>query len=501
MSDQRSTTGDQRAPPTTREQRAFYQIGDRRKGPIDRLLIALVVATFGCVKIPPPRLAAAPPVERWVDAYAPAEGDGGVMAALKVLPPRLSGVVHVRSGLYRGPFELDDGAVLIGHGEVVLFLEGEGTVATAGGRARLEQVSFQGGSIGLAVAGRAQVEKAHFSGQRTAALTVVDGGLSGAGLEVDSRSPGNVGIDAIDAQVLLDRVTFRGTMAHGVRSNRSVLTVSQLRSEGPANALQVVRGSLEATGLRIAGGAGPAISLGETTASLRDVETTGHEYGLLAAGGAVTVARFLSRGAVVAGLGFFRGTVSLSDVRVHRAGSGGGLQLLDATSTIHSASVDDAHGTGVLVRQGKATITRLEAHLIRGDPTSSGTLLAGDAVQVRDATVELGRLEASEVDGAALSATNFSKATATEIVIDGAATAGIVAERRSRVVATTVRAKAVRGAVLAAFEEGQLEVKRLEASDAETPAWADCLEGALIRIDSTDRSVEWQRCVRGPPSP
>lgn len=498
MSDQRITATDQHAPPTTREQRLFHQIGDQRKGPIDRFLIAIVIATFGCVKIPPPEIAAPPPVERWVDAYAGPGGDGGVMAALKALPPRLSGVVHVRSGLYRGPFELEDGAVLVGHGEVVLFLEGDGAVATAHGKTRLEQISFQGGAIGLAVEGQAQVEKVHFSSHRTAAVSVLDGGLTGIALELDARSAGSVGIDAVNATVSLERSSLRGTMAHGVRCTNCALTIDQLRSEGPANALQAVRGRVEAKGLRIAAGAGPAISLADTTAALRDVETTGHEYGLLATGGSVTVAGFLSRGAVVAGLGFFKGTVTLSDVRIHRAGSGGGLQLLDATSIIHSASIDDAQGTGVLVRQGKATITRLEAHLIHGDTTSSGTLLAGDAVQVRDATVELGRLQATEVDGAALAATNFAKATATEIVIDGAATAGIVAERRSRVVASTVRAKAVRGAVLAAFEEGQLQVKRLEAADAETPAWADCLEGAVIRIDSTDRAVEWQRCVRGP---
>lgn len=498
MSDQSARPTDQRSPPTAQEQPWFYQNRDRRKGWNDRLLIALLVLATGCVKIPPVEKPPAP-LERWVDEAAAPEGDGGVMAALKGFPPRVSGVLHVRSGLYRGPFSLDDGAVIVGHGEVVLYLEGEGVVVTSRGRTRLEHVSLQGGAVGLTIAdGHAALAQVQLSSHRRVGIEVGDAGLSATELQVQGRSGEAVGVEAINADVRLERATFLGALTHGVRAADSRVSIDRLRSEGPATALQVMRGSLEAHEVKAAGGQRAAISLVDTQATVRGVETSGHEYGVLGTKGSITVTEVLARAPLIAGLAFFKGSVTLDQVRVHRAGSGGGLQLLDVTSSVGAVTISDAQGTGVLLRQGTATIKGLEVHLVHGDLTPSGTLLSGDALQVRDATVTLERLEVSEVDGAALAATNFSSVNAKAITVDGAGTAGVVAERRSRVVVEALEARSVRGAAIAVFEEGVLEVGRLTTSAVETPAWADCLGGAQVRIGAANSKQDWQPCVRAP---
>src|SRR5262245_30643699 len=102
---------------------------------------ALTVALAGCASRavqaesgPPPA-----PVELWVDASALEGGDGTEARPLKTLGAALESAravgaahVHVRTGLYRGPFTLPAGWAIDGPESAVLFVEGaEGQVLSA----------------------------------------------------------------------------------------------------------------------------------------------------------------------------------------------------------------------------------------------------------------------------------------------------------------------------------------------------------------------------------
>jgi hypothetical protein len=496
MSDQSDHRSDRDSPPTARDDERFYQLRDRSGWRVDRWLVALAVALMGCVKIPPASQAP-DPAEFWVDAYAAPDGDGGVAAALKTLPRRPSaGVIHLRSGLYRGPFELEDDTTVIGHGQAVLFLEGEGVVATARGRVKFEHVAFQGGSVGLSSSGSTQLDEVTFSGHRAAAIELRDAGVTGRRVDVSGRT--GSGIEAIASTIDLEKLRLSGSLSVGLQARSSSVSVRGVVSEGPATAVQSIGGRLTLEDVKAASGSRAAIATNDAETTLRRADVTGHEYGLLSKGGGLRVEGMTSRGAEIAGVAIVNASVALTNVTVLQSGSGGGLQLLDCESTGEGLLVDGARGTGLLLRKGRATIGTLRVRAVLADVGATDPTVSGDAVQVRDAQLELKRLLASELEGAGLVATNFASVRVGVVNVDTAATAAIRADRKSRVVASVVAASFIRGHVLAAFEGAQIDVGSLSARDVGNVAWADCLEGGSIRIGATDAGVEWQRCVTSP---
>ena len=303
MSDQRNPNCDQDPTETPRESVRLRPSPDRESRYFDQrsalVLIALVsaacVPVMGAVVAQPPLLAAAA-IERWVDASAPEGGDGTPGRAFKRLNDALApnAIIHLRSGLYPGPFVLPPGSGLVGHGEVVLYAEGEGTVVTASS-ASLEGLWVQGGFIGLRAIGPVSVRRVHFSGSRRVALEA-SGSLTLEDSVLEGTVTQTVGVQLTrGARAHLNRIRFLGSLGRAVDAEGAQWEGEDLQSEGPAQALHLAHSRSEVRRLTAVGGSGPGIFVAEGALTLSDATVNGHEFGLQARKAALTVVRFTSR--------------------------------------------------------------------------------------------------------------------------------------------------------------------------------------------------------------
>ncbi|MBM4777437.1 MAG: hypothetical protein GQE15_07010 [Archangiaceae bacterium] len=443
----------------------------------------------GCVRAPvQPVLPVEPPV-LWVDAFAAEGGDGGVEAALKTVPLlREAARVHVRSGLYAGPFVFPAGTTLEGHGEAVLFLEGAGTVITANAPLELKHLSIQGGAVGVLATAPLSLAQVKFSGHRVAALQVFDAGVEARALEVASRLD-TVGVDAINASVTVSGVKLDGPLSFGVRSADSTVRLSKVTSVGPSSVVQVQRGSLEVEGLDASGGMRTAISLSSARGVLSNLDVTGFEYAVLGVKSTVDVRHAKLRGARFCGASFLGSKPTFDDVFIERAGSGGGVQLLDSDSEVKTLTVSNSLSSGLLVRQGKARIGSLVVRDLRGEPGPDGALFSGDGLQVRDAQVELTSLEADTIDGAGVYASNVAKVVAGRIDVRSSGFGAAVVERKSMLFAETITSRASRGPSIAVPEDGLIDVKSLSAQGGDVSVWADCASGSFVTVGAVDEGT------------
>lgn len=459
---------------------------------------ALVVV--GCVRAPmPPSLPAEPP-SLWVDAFASAGGDGGVEAALKTMPAlREPARLHVRSGLYAGPFSFPAGTTLEGHGEAVLFLEGTGTVVTASAPLALKHVSIQGGSVGLLATAFTTLEQVKFSGHRVAALQVLDAGVEARSLEVTSRLD-SVGLDAINASLSLDGLKLEGPLAFGVRVADSTLSARQVRADGQSTVVQGLRSSVTVDLLEATGGRRNAVFLSQGAARLSKLNISGFEYAVLGTNTDVVLDGLSARGPHVTAFSFMGSKVTLRNATVERAGSLGGGQLLDCVSRVEGLVVSQAVASGLMVRKGVAFIEALTVTGIRGEVEPDGTIVTGDGLQVRDAEVTLGTLSAEDLDGAGLYAANFAKVTAQRIDVKRSGTGAAVVERKSTLVADSISSRGSRGPSIAVPEEGFIDVKRLSAQGGDVSVWADCASGSFVTIGAVDEATVLPRlrCLERP---
>ena len=496
MSDQADLDRDQAPPATTRRPWDFSHIHDRRAASFDRLMgVMCALVLVSCVRGKPPELAIGrpPTPELWVDAFAAEGGDGSRAAALKRLPS-LTGPasLHLRSGVYRGPFTFPGGTRVEGHGEVVLFDEGSGVVVSAQGPLELVHVSVQGAGVGVHSGGALALEHVKFSGHRVAGLQVADGGVTGHHVEVSSRVDGVVGLDATNAHLTLHDVSVSGPMLIGVRGKDSAVELTTVRCEGPATAVQTLGGTLELRALRAIGGTRTAVSLTETKATLDDLDVTGHEYAVLGVGSDVTLDELRSTGAFGGGVSLLGSKVHLTNAMIRRAGPLGGVQLLGCTSVLGTVRVMDSQAWGVMVRKGTATIAFLTAAGLREG--------GGDALHVRDAQVSVERLEASGLEGSGIYAANFATVYAVTVEVSGADTSAIVVERKSIVTADRVISRGGRGPALAAPEDGLLKINSLSAQGGDVAVWADCATESFVTVKAVTPGTELPklRCLQGP---
>lgn len=459
---------------------------------------ALVVV--GCVRAPVQPVLPVEPPSLWVDAFASSGGDGGVEAALKTMPVLTEAArLHVRSGLYAGPFVFPAGTTLEGHGEAVLFLDGAGTVVTANEPLRLKHVSLQGGTVGLLATAFTTLEQVKFSGHRVAALQVHDAGIDAHALEVTSRLD-SVGVDAINASVTLEDVKLDGPLSFGVRVADSTLTARQVRAEGQSTVIQGLRSAVTIDQLEAAGGRRNAVFLAQGTARLSKLNISGFEYAVLGTGTDVTLDGLSARGPHVTGFSFMNSKVTLRNVVVEHAGSLGGGQLLDCDSRVEGLVVTQAIASGLMVRKGVASIAELTVSGIRGETEPDGTIVTGDGLQVRDAEVSIGALSAEDLDGAGVYAANFAKVTAKRIDVKRSGTGAAVVERKSTLVAEVISSRGSRGPSIAAPEDGFIDVKRLTAQGGDVSVWADCASGSFVKVGAVDEGtlLPRLRCLEPP---
>jgi hypothetical protein len=456
---------------------------------------------------PPARVA-----ERWVDAHARhPEGDGTfdrplrtLGLALAALPPE-GGRIHVRTGLYRGPFLLPEGVWVRGHGEVVLHAEGDAeAVVTLAGAGGLQALHVQGGLRGVRIqAGPVRLEGVKLSGQRTEGVEVRDGGvLEATAVDVEGTVSGTLGVRVgPGGRAVLHQALFRGGLSEGLRVEAGGFArLVDARSEGPAQALRSIGGSLEVEGLRAAGGRMAAVGVGGGTARLSQVVVVGHEYALLVGAEAkVSVRGLTSLRAERAGVGVAASTVEMEEVLVLGAGSHGGINAVGATLTLRRFLVSGAGAYGISLHGGEADVSHGAIVAVTDDGGG------GDGVHARIGKARLSHLHLSRLEGVGVQAAQGAVLTLRDLSVDRAAWAGVLAETGGSIDAVSVSVRRSGGSAVAVPGEGRIFVDALVAEqNAAGTVWVECGQGAEVwlgRVRAPDLPAIQSPCVgRGRPA-
>lgn len=489
MADLRISVGDRTRAGSPRKSARLAQNPDRNQGRRDRsrpgwALLGLIAACAPAALIPVKIEAAVKvrPIERWVDAHAPEGGDGTSALPFKrltgVLAPNLT--VHLRSGLYAGPFELPPGIHLVGHGEVVLFAEGETTVVTATS-ATFEGLSLQGGFIGLNASGPVTLRRVHLSGHRRVAvttrseLTIEDSVLEGTVSETRGV------VLSAGAKGVLNRVRFTGAFRRAVDAEDAVLEATELVSDGPVEALHLARTQALVRKLTVSGGRGPGIFAVEGALTLSDATVNGHEYGLEAKKTALTVEGFTSRKAEFAGIAALQCTGTLRHVSTEDSGSYGGLQLLESALTVEGLKVKRGASTGVLVRLGTVTLDDATIEQIRPDHGPGGDD-GGDGLHVRDAEVTVKNLTVRDVEGLGVFASAAARVKIQLLRCERCKVGSVLAERIATVSVHGLISRGGQGPAIAVPDRASIVVEDADITSSEAAIWAECSQGAQVTV-------------------
>ncbi|MDX2015059.1 MAG: hypothetical protein SFW67_33000 [Myxococcaceae bacterium] len=468
------------------------------------LMGAALLLACARAPLPPP----APPVtgerprELWVDGSASPGGDGTVERPFKTMPALDQGAhLHLRSGLYAGPFRFPQGTVVTGHGVAVLFVEGRGAVVShAGGALRLERVLLQGGSVGLETTeGAVWLDEVKFSGHGSTFVDGANTSLVGTRLELTSNIPGTTGFRVREGRLQLRDARLTGPMRHGVKATGAALAFDQVQFEGPANGVLLQGGSLEGAGLRFAGGQGVALHVLDAGVTLSNVDVTGHEYAVLGAG-TVAFDGLTIKGPQQSGVSLVGGTSTLKHVRVERAGGLGGLQLLGGRHVLEDIEVKNSNAWGVLVRRAEAAIGLLRVSGLRGEAAPGGRIL-GDGLMVRDGRAGVDTLIAEDLEGSALFVANAGAVVARSLEARRCAGGAVFIERQSEATIEQLVSRGSAGPSVTALDEARLRVRDFSATGGDVSVWADCAEGVRVDIAraAADTTIPALRCLFVPP--
>ena len=488
MSDQRNPNHDQDPTGTPSKSVRLWADLDRKPGLFDQrsALVLLVLVSAACVSatgavIAEPPLLAAAAVERWVDASAPEGGDGTPRRAFKRLNDALApnAVIHLRSGLYPGPWVLPPGSALVGHGEVVLYAEGEGTVVTASS-ASLEGLWVQGGFIGLRAIGPVSVRRVHFSGSRRVALEA-SGILTLEDSLLEGTVSQTVGVQLTrGARARLGRVRFLGAFARAVDAQGAQLDGEDLQSEGPAQALHLENSRSQVRRLTAAGGSGPGIFVAEGALTLTDATVNGHEFGLQARKAALTLVRFTSRRVQLASIATVQCTGTFSDIQTEQSGTYGALQLLESDLKVKGVKVQHARAIGILVRLGKVKLEDVTVDHIRAEGGSSES--GGDGLELRDAEVEVDNLIIRDAAGIGIFATAGARVEVNRFSCERCRVGAVVCELGSTVSLKSMISKGGEGPAIAVLDRASVKLEDADITAVQVPIWAECDQGARVTV-------------------
>src|SRR5216683_1813173 len=373
-----------------------------------------------------PALASEPAAELWVDAFAPASGEGTAARPYRTLERALSklpargGRVFVAKGLYRGPFRIPADVEIQGTSPAVLFVEGNETVVSSKGPLLLTNVSIQGGAIGLETSGRVTLDGVHLSGQRQVAVRVASGELNVSRCRFSASIADVLGIAAAPStRVLISESSFEGPFRRAIElRSKGTLQVRDVEWQGSNIGIHQTGGKSLIRQARFISGTGPAVTVGKGELHSEGMVVFGHEYGLLANEGAVvSLHDFISVRAE-------RAAIALVQARGERDG----IHLRKSIGTVQSVVVRSAQGAGVFVAEGSSIALRdLQLLHCRG--------------------------------------------------------AGVVSDTLARVLASSLVVRSSEGAAIVALDHSRVVVEALTSERNEQgPVWAECQSGASVEL-------------------
>ncbi len=504
MSDLRDQDPDQATAPTSRIGAANRLRPDRNERVSDQktgrqLLGVLSLFALGCVTTPPPG-----PEERvsrpevWVDAYSAAGGDGSSARPFKSIPELISAgtSLHLRSGLYAGPFVLAEGVTLEGHGEVVLTGEAGQTVVTATGTT-LQHVSLQGGAIGLEAGPGVVLKDVRFSGQRKLAAQV-HGRLEAQGSLFTASVEGIDGISVDRGATLeLKEAKFEGGFRRAVMSEGGSLSLTQVTAAGPKTLVHAIGASSQLKQVSSTLGIGPALFFSGGTATVHGGEIVGHEFGLqIARGARVELSDFSFKRAAEACISAIGSTLTVSKTTFSGCGSSGALHLLTSTTKLRTVEITSSQELGILVRGGALTIDDVKISRV----SAAADRLLGDALHVRSEAKVRGEgpITISDVEGSALFVTTFSTVELSSLSVERAGSTAVFVERGAQVICDTLLVRGGAGPAVVVPEQASVQVKSLSvAGGNEMPVYAECQAGASVEVGRLESTIQQlpSKCV------
>lgn len=198
---------------------------------------------------------------------AASSGDGSSRSPFKSLSEAIASAgseasrIHLRAGLYLGPFRTRGPVQIAGGPSSVLSAENDSAVLLPGSDLELEGATIQGGAVGIESAGVVRLTRVRFSGQRRAAL-VQRGGFLVAEETHFSASLSETKAVALqgNARALFLRCEFAGPYQRAleVRSTGRV-EVADSSFQGPVTGIHQVGGDVQVRRSSFAGGRGPAV--------------------------------------------------------------------------------------------------------------------------------------------------------------------------------------------------------------------------------------------------
>lgn len=452
-------------------------------------MFALAALVVGCALPPgpPPTRDEVHRAEVWVDGFSPTEGDGTEAHPLKRVPQRVEAntTLHLRSGVYAGPFVFGEGTQVEGTGEVVLTAEAGQTVVTAT-KASLRGLSLQGGDLGLDATIGVTLSKVRFSGQRQQLARVT----ADATME-DVTFVGTVeGIEGVvverGAKLTLSNATFSGGLKRGVQTEGGRLVLSRVKSDGVRTLVRALDADLDGSDLTAVAGVGPAVFVSGGHAKLRELTVRGHEYGLqLGRDTKAEVVGLTVSNTAQSCLGVVQATLTLERANLSHCGLGAGVELLDSTSTISALTVNKTDDVGLLLRKGTLTLSKSSFSFIT---TRSEAL--GDALQLRNAVAKLEAVRVSDVDGSALFASAFAEVTVGSLDVERAHRAAVFIERGAQVHIDTLLVRGGQGPAVVVPDASKATLKSVSvAGGTELPIYAECREGAVVEVGRLESTV------------
>ena len=450
-------------------------------------LLFLAVQLGGCLPrpagvaaVPAPADApasAGPPGEAWVDASAPGPGDGSrdkpFKSLARALEPGRPAHLHLRSGLYAGPFALAPGAWLEGQGQVVLFVEGEGPAVEARGAARLSGLTVQGGATGIDAEGALSLESVELSGQRRTAVRLRAGTVEARGCVFQASIPDTSGL-LLEAgtRARVEGSRFLGPYWRAVHARGAErVSLEDVHFEGPVTGLHQVGGDAVVRHSTFEGGRGPALFVARASLRVEEVAVRGHEYALQTRRvSPLRVLGFTSVGAERAGISTVESQGELEDVVLVDSGPLGGLQPLDSDLIVRRLRVHRPASSGVSARGGKLGLEQAVFTQVR-----DGGGDAGNAVELRQVAARVDGLTVEEAAGVCVLVAQDSKVALHDAWLSRCRWAGVMAETLGRVDGASVTVRRSPGSAVAIPGDGEVRLYRLSSEkNVEGAIWAEC---------------------------
>ena len=444
-------------------------------------------ARTGAPAAPQPDVVA-PPMERWVNPGAPQGGDGSREKPFKLLEEALQGVtgpavLHLSTGMYRGPFRTPAGVRIEGSRATVLYVEQGQAVLEPQGELGLSNLVVQGGQVGIRSAHRLELDDVELSGQREKAVVMTAGHLRARSTRFAGTVSETVGVNAAGpVTVELTDSSFTGAFRRAISVEAGAsLQIRSSRFEGPATAVHAIRSDVALQDVDVSGGRGIGIFAAGGSLKLKSVRVLGHEYAVLARDDAKVDATDLScirpdR----AGVGLVAATGRFDQLVIVETGSYGAIHQVGGELELRRFVIRAADAYGIHVSAGQLIA---EDGVIVGVGDTGGG--AGDGIHLRRSRARISGVSVSNTSGSGVLAAEGSRVALRDLVLERNRWGGVLAETGAHVEASSIAVRASSSAI-AVPGDALVKIDAVTAKDlVHGLIWAECAQGAEVQVART----------------